>query len=271
MGVLTTMRSLALCTALALALAATAAAELPAGDEVAARINARDDGGSLSQVLEMDLIAKDGSVRTRTAKVLRRWFDGEKRLVFTYLAPTTIRDTAFLVHDFPDVGKDDAQWLYLPALRKSRRIAARDRGQRFLGTDLSYEDMKNETRVSAGDYTWKTLREEACGEHRCLVVEATPRSDDIAHAVGYGGITYWVDSAIWIARKAAYVDPGGRALKTAEISEIREVDGIWTAHRIEVADHQSGHRTVMRSSEVDYASEIREDRFTERALRRGSR
>ncbi len=271
MGVLSTMRSFGLLTALVVGLAASAAAELPAGEEVAARINARDDGGSLSQVLEMDLVAKDGSVRTRTAKVLRRWFDGEKRLVFAYQSPSTIRDTAFLVHDFAEAGKDDAQWLYLPALRKSRRIAARDRGQRFLGTDLSYEDMKNETRVSAADYGWKTLREEACGEHSCLVVEATPRSDDIAHAVGYGGITYWVDSSIWIARKADYVDPGGKALKTATISEIREVDGIWTPHRIEVANHQSGHRTVMRSSEVDYATEIDEDSFTERALRRGIR
>ncbi len=250
---------------------AAAAQELPGGAEVARRINAREDGGAVSRTLEMQLIDKSGHTRTRTARMLRRWFGEEKRLALFYLSPSTIRDTAFLVHDYPEPGRDDAQWLYLPALRKTRRIAARDRGKDFLGTDMSYEDMKNETRVAAADYRWTTLREEACGEATCLVVEAVPVDEDTARAVGYGKITYWVDRALWIARRAEYEDRAGRPKKSAAIGDIRQVDGIWTVHHIEVKSLKSGHRTVFRVSDVDYASEIEEDLFTERALRRGVR
>jgi hypothetical protein len=219
----------------------------------------------------MQLIDKGGGVRVRTARVFRRWFDGERRLALFYLSPTTIRDTAFLVHDYPEKGKDDAQWLYLPALRKSRRIAARDRGKDFLGTDMSYEDMKNETKVAAEDYRWTTLREEACAEARCLVVEAVPIDEETARAVGYGKVTYWVDPGFWIARRVEYEDRAGRPKKSARLSEIRQVDGIWTVHRVEVENHRTRHRTVFVSSEVAYPEEIDADRFTERALRRGIR
>lgn len=244
---------------------------LPEGAEIARRINARDDGSSVQRTLEMELIDKSGHIRKRSARLLRSWFGEEKRLALFYLSPATIRGTAFLVHDFPEADRDDAQWLYLPALRKTRRIAARDRGKDFLGTDMSYEDMKNETRVAAEDYRWTTLREEACGEARCLVVEAVPIDEATARAVGYGKVTYWVDPEVWIARRAEYEDRAGRPKKSARISEIRQVDGIWTAHQIEVKSHKTGHRTVFRISDVDYATEIDADLFTERSLRRGVR
>lgn len=244
---------------------------LPDGVEVARHINARDDGNSAQRTLEMELIDKTGHIRKRSARLLRRWFGEEKRLVLFYLSPATIEGTAFLVHDFPEPGRDDAQWLYLPALRKVRRIAARDRGKSFLGTDMSYEDMKNETKVAVEDYHWTTLREEACGEASCLVVEAVPIDEATARAVGHGKVTYWVDSELWIARRAEYEDRAGRAMKSARIGEIRQVDGIWTAHFIEVETHKTGHRTVFRISDVDYSKEIDADLFTERSLRRGVR
>ncbi len=247
------------------------AKELPPGIEIARHINARDDGAQVTRTLEMVLVDKRGGRRERTARVLRRWFGKEKRLALFYLSPATIRDTAFLVYDYPEPDRDDAQWLYLPALRKTRRIAARDRGKNFLGTDMSYEDMKNETRVAIEDYRWKTLREEPCAEARCLVVDARPVDEETASEIGYQRITYWVDPEIWIARRAEYEDLAGRKKKTATLSEIRLVDGIWTVHRIEVVNHLSGHRTIFTSEDVDYASEVSEDWFTERALRRGVR
>ncbi len=267
---MTILKTFALTLVLIVVSPASAEGELPRGDEVARRVNARDDGDSSRRRLEMKLIAKSGSERVREALVLRRWFDEEKRLAIFYTSPATIRDTAFLVHDFPESGKQDAQWLYLPALRKVRRIAARDRGKSFLGTDMSYEDMKNETRFAADDYVWKTLRREACGDASCLVVEAKPKTEEIGRDVGYGRVLYWIDPSIWIARKAEYEDTAGRPKKTATLSDIREVDGIWTVHSIDVQNHRSGHRTIFRSTEVEYSKELSEDWFTERALRRGA-
>jgi hypothetical protein len=80
-----------------------------------------------------------------------------------------------------------------------------------------------------------------------------------------------VDAEIWTVRRAEYFDPGLRPLKSAELSDIRSVDGIWTTHRVEVANAITGHRTILTFHDVDYATPIDDDLFTERALARGLR
>jgi uncharacterized protein len=254
---------------LAVAAAATAEATWPSGEEVAQRINARDEGEASSRRITMELIDRRGGVRVREALFFRRFFAEEKRTVIFYESPTTVRGTAFLTWDYADADREDVQWLYLPALRKSRRIAASDRGDYFLGTDLTYEDVKKETKVALEDYTWRTLGEEEVDGHRCLRVEAVPVSEAIARELGYGRVEFFVDAEIWMVRRAEYHDRAGRHLKTSRVTEIRHVDGIWTPHRIEVTNHRTGHRTVFTISDVDYDRELPESLFTEPALRRG--
>ena len=143
--------------------AAIAHAELegaPSGREIVSKVNARDEGEFVARRLTMQLIDRRGKERTRETFGYRRYFGDEKRSVIYYLSPANIKDTGFLTFDYADPSKDDDQWLYLPATRKSRRISSSDRGDAFLGTDLSYEDMKKETKVSEEDYTFKTVGEE---------------------------------------------------------------------------------------------------------------
>jgi outer membrane lipoprotein-sorting protein len=242
---------------------------LPDGAEVARRINARDEGLSSSRRIRMELIDKRGSVREREALMYRRFFGEDKRMALFYLSPATIRDTAFLTHDYANVEAEDDYWLYLPALRKVRRIATRDRGKSFLGTDLSFEDVKKETKVSLEEYTWETLREEELEGRRCLVLESIPIDEKTRRELGYGRVVSWVDTENWLIRKAEIYDRADRHLKTSRIREIRQIDGIWTPHLIEVENHKSGHRTVFRIDQVNNAVEIPEDVFTERSLRQG--
>lgn len=245
---------------------------LPSGDEVARRIDARNDGLASSQHVVMKLIDKSGSTRQRDAMLFRRYFGKEKRLAVFFLSPVTIKDTAFLAYDYQQPGRDDDQWLYLPAARRSRRIASSDRGESFLGTDLSYDDVKRETKVSMSDYTRHTLRREAVDGHPCIVVEATPVNDHIARQLGYGKVVFWADDQIWMARKAEYWDTAGRPLKTSHVTEITKVDGIWTPHRIEVDNLQTGHRTVFLFDHVSYdPKKVPKSLFTEQALHRGWR
>jgi outer membrane lipoprotein-sorting protein len=180
-----------------------------------------------------------------------------------------VKGTALLTVDHPEPDRDDDQWLYLPALRRVRRIAASDRGESFLGTDLSYEDVKKETKVGLEDYTWRTLGEGEVEGHRCLEVEAVPVDERRAAELGYGRVVSWVDAEIWMVRRAEYYDRAGRPLKSARVSEIREVDGVWTPHRIEVESRRSGHRTIFTVSDVSYTAAVPEEVFTEAALRRG--
>lgn len=247
----------------------SAQADLPKGDEIARRINARDEGEAVSRTLLMEMVDRRGKKRERETRSFRKYYGPEKRTVFFYLRPKNIKDAAFLTYDYPEANRDDDQWLYLPAMRKVRRISASDRGDYFMGTDLTYEDIKKEAKVGIEDYTWKTVREETVDGHRCYVVESIPVNDKVAKELGYGRVLRWVDAEIWMVRKGEFWDIRGNPLKTVHTRDIRKVDGIWTAHRIEVENQKTGHRTLFTFSEVDYEKGVHDDLFTERALRRG--
>jgi outer membrane lipoprotein-sorting protein len=250
--------------------ARAAEAAWPDGDEIVRRVNARDDGEAVARTLVMELIDPGGASRTRVTRSFRRDFPDERRSVLFFVSPANLKGTALLTWDDPDPGRDDTQWLYLPGLRKSRRIAMSERGRAFLGTDLSFEDMKNETRLSRADYRWRTVGEEAVDGDRCLVVEALPVDERTARELGYGRVLLRIDGERWLPRFAEYWDPRGQPLKTVRLADVRAVDGIWTPHRIEAENLQTGHRTRLEFRDVDYAPELPDDLFTEAALARGA-
>ncbi|NOQ88011.1 MAG: outer membrane lipoprotein-sorting protein [Gammaproteobacteria bacterium] len=242
---------------------------LPTGEQVAKNINARNEGISLSRNMQMILTDKRGKQRIRETIAYRKYFGEEKRTVIHYLSPRNVKKTAFLTYDYPDIDKDDDQWLYLPAMRKVRRISASDRGDYFLGTDLTYEDIKKESKVTLEDYTRNTLRKEDLNGHTTYVIEAIPVNDEIAEELGYGKVIQWVDKNIWMTRKSEFYDSRGKLLKTTLFKDIKQVDSIWTSHRLEVNNHKTGHKTIFNFSNIVYDKEVRDDFFTQRAIRRG--
>jgi outer membrane lipoprotein-sorting protein len=261
------------CSLLGMLAGAPAAGEdaAPQGIEIAQRVNARDDGQRVSRVLTMELIDDNGFTRTRETRSFRRDFEnGERRSVLFFDAPSNLKGTALLTWDDPDPTRDDAQWLYLPTFRKSRRVATSERGRAFLGTDFSFEEIKKETRVSIEDYQWRTVGREEVDGAACFVVEATPVDERTARELGYGRIRMRIDAERWIPRFGEYWDPRGEAIKTIRIAEIRPVQGIWTPHVIEAADLRTGHRTRLVFRDVDYERALPDDLFTEGALARGA-
>jgi hypothetical protein len=217
----------------------------------------------------MELIDKKGKTRARRTFGYRKYYGEEKRSVLFFESPRNVKGTGFLTYDYSDEQQEDNQWLYLPALRKVRRISSSDRGGYFLGTDFSYEDMKKESKLSIEDYHHRTLGVEEVDGHRCFVVEHVPVSEEIARELGYGRVVSSIDPEIWMPRKAEFWDVQQRPLKTVYTREIRQVDGVWTAYRLEAENHKSDHRTFLTLLEVDYDTPVADDVFTERALRRG--
>ena len=243
--------------------------KLPNGDEIAKKINARNEGTSISRTLIMELTDRRGKKRLRKTKGFKKYFGDEKRSIIFYLSPKNIKDTAFLTIDYPEPEKDDNQWLYIPAARKVRRISASNRGDYFLGTDFTYEDIKKETKVALSDYNRTTIGEEVIDGHNCYVIDATPVNNKIAKELGYSKVKQWVDTDIWITRKATMWDVKGNLLKTIYTGNISKVQNIWTMHRMKVENHKTGHQTIFVFKDVDYSRELKDDLFTEQSLRRG--
>jgi hypothetical protein len=109
--------------------------KLPDGDTIAQRINARDEGESVSRDLKMEMTDKRGKTRIRETSGYRKYYGSDKKTIIIYRSPKNVKGTGFLTFDYADTQHDDDQWLYLPAMRKVRRISASDRGDYFLGTD----------------------------------------------------------------------------------------------------------------------------------------
>lgn len=246
---------------------------LPAGNEVVERINAVDDGQHVTSELAMILTDSSGKERKRWVTSYRKYFGDEKKTVLFFREPTNVRGTGFLTYDYPDADKDDDQWLYLPALRKVRRISASNRGDYFLGTDFTYEDIKLAGRVDKDDYTYTVEKQstlEVDGEVvDVLLVEATPKTREIADELSYGKTRLWVNTANWVVVKSEFWDPKGNRLKTYTASDIRQVDGIWTRHQLDIENHLTGHHSRFLFSDVDYQTDVPDRLFTSRALVKG--
>ncbi len=243
------------------------------GGALVARVNDRDEGRFSTRRVTMELIDKRGSKRMRVARFFRMTDGDDRKLAIFYESPKAIKDTAFLTFDYGEGGRDDDQWLYLPALRRTRRIASSDRGSAFLGTDFSYEEVKKGSRIAVEDFRFERaadLDAEVDG-HATVAVRATPVDDDVADELGYSRVVYSIDPAIWMVRRAEYWNLRGEHHKTVDAGEIREVDGIWTAHRIRARNHENGHRTVFTLDEIGYPENLETNLFTERRLRQGWR
>lgn len=233
------------------------------------RVNARDDGEMGQRDIRFDMTNRKGRTRTEETKAYRRYFGKERRTIIFYTDPTNVRGTGFLTYDYPDPSLDDDQWLYLPALRKVRRISASDRGDYFLGTDFTYEDIKKEQKVESTDYDFTLKARETVSGHDVLVVEGTPKSADIAADLGYSKVVWHIDPDIWMSWKTDYFDRNGNALKTTTMESFERIDDILTATSLVAVNHKTGHSTKLTFSNIDYKSDVPEALFTQARLRRG--
>ncbi len=239
------------------------------GKTIAENTYNRDEGISMSRKLIMKLKDKRGKIRVRETVSLRKYFGKEKKIAIFYETPTSVKGTAFLTFDYPEANRDDDQWLYLPALRKTRRISAANRGDYFLGTDLTYEDIKLETRISKEDYTYITLGKENIDGRAMYVVEGTPKNKSISKELGHSKVKFWVDADRWIMRKAESWDVAGNFLKTVEIKDFKKIQNIWTYHTIHVINHKTKHETEFVFKDIVYNGDLSDDYFTEEALVNG--
>jgi predicted RND superfamily exporter protein len=238
-------------------------------NDIVHRVNQVRDGEFVSRKLVMHLTDRRGRERVRETFGFRKYFDDEKRSVIFYRKPTNVKGTAFLTWDYSKVNVDDDQWLYMPAIRKVRRISSSDRGDYFLGTDFTYEDIKLEGKLGIADYDYKLIGEAVENGIRAFKLSSTPKSDEIAKELGYGRTEFWVNSSSWLVTRADFWDPKDELLKSLVVTDIRKIDDIWTRHELAITNHKTGHQSRFVFSEVDYKTSVDDTVFTQRALARG--
>lgn len=213
--------------------------------------------------VSMRLINSQGKERKRVMTLLRKNLGpaGEQRYYIYFHEPADVKGTAFLVWKYP--AREDDRWIFIPAIKLVRRIAADDKRSSFVGSDFTYEDVSGR---EVEDETHSLLGEETLEGRPVFKIESTPKAK-----VDYVRRLSWIDRERGLPLKEEYYDVRGELLRTFTADEVREVDGHWTATRRSMRDAQSGHRTEVIYEEVNYGVGLGEDLFSERYLRRPPR
>jgi hypothetical protein len=253
-------------------LAAPVAAGAPSGEALMRAVDERDEGEDVEWQIEMTLIDRQGQTRTRTARLYRKKFvhanQRQERQVTVFLSPANIRKTGLLSFDNRGQGSDDDIWLYLPALKKLRRIPASERGDNFVGTDFTYEDVKGG--FAWGDYTYTLKGEQNWTDggqsHKVYALEARPRTPALARALGFTRTEILVRPDVALRVQQKFYDAQDNLDRTLTAYDIRQVDGIWTFLRLEAENHETRHKTVMALKSVRYNQKLADDFFNERTL-----
>lgn len=264
------MRSLLIPLSFCLLLSAPANAQNAlSGDAIIERVNARDDGAHVTRNFTLELTDRNGQTRTEKTVSHRRYFGEEKRTIIFYTDPNSVRGTGFLTFDYADPVVDDDQWLYLPALRKVRRISASDRGDYFLGTDFTYEEIKKEQKIEPEDYTFEAKGTEIVDGRELLIVEGIPANEGVARELGVSRVVWRIDPEVWMSRLTDYYDQNGNHARTITLEGVETIDGYITTTQLHVVNHKTGHSTRLTFSNTDYRSDVPENLFTQARLRRG--
>ena len=257
--------ALALATALVLPATIVAAEDLTAR-EIMERVEDRDEGNPSIVDVEMTLIDKSGKTRLREIRAfgIDRG-DDEFQLLF-FLSPADLRDTAFLTYDYDESGKDDDQWLYLPALKKTKRIASSDRSGSFMGSDFSYADL---TSRDLDQYDYTLMKETEVGGFKVWQIESIPRTKQEIKETGYTKSILFVRQDNYVVvRSVGWLKKGGR-LKYMDIKTLEQIDGFWIGTEIHMTTKKGDktlHKTVLRNSNIRFRQELDEYFFTVRQM-----
>ena len=188
------------------------------------------------------------------------------KFLVKFSAPNDIKGTAFLQIEDSD-GEDD-MWIYLPAMKKSRRLVANNKKDSFVGSDFSYGDILL-PRVSL--YRHVLLRSEILDGHDSFVVESTPADDTVKANSGYSRKITWVRKDNFLETKVEYFDLSGRPLKTQRVTnhQIVEPDTQrWIALHRHMTNHQTGHQTILRIVQPTRDAPMPDELFSIRYLER---
>ena len=232
------------------------------GLEIAIAADQRDSGWS-SMRANMEMILEDRSGKTSTRKIETRQLevegDGDKSLSL-FKEPRDVKGTAMLTFSH---GLDpDDQWLYLPALKRVKRISSKNKSGPFMGSEFAFEDLGSQ---EVEKYTYKYLRNEACGEGmQCTVNERIPQYENS----GYSRQISWTDTAEYRPIKIEYYDRKNSLLKTLEFSDYNEYGGYWRASRYRMENHQTGKKTILNWDSFEFGVGLNERDFNQNALKR---
>ncbi len=221
----------------------------------------RETGNDQTSVLTMTLTNASGQTRVREIQQFSKDLGDTEKSIMFFLSPADVRNTSFMNWSY-DGDKADDQWIYLPALKKVKRISSDSKSDYFMGSDFTYDDL-GDRKLSADNH--KLLREETIDNKRCYVVESKSKDEDYM----YSKTITWIDKTNFVGVKKEFYDEDGELLKILSINKVEQIAGFDIITNSEMKNVQRIHSTSIILSEVNINTGISSDKFTERMMMRG--
>lgn len=247
---------------LCLPMLAPAATPQEQGLEIAREMERRDTGfHDFEANMTMLLRNRQGeeSLRTMRNKTLEVADDGDKTLT-VFDEPLDVKGTALL--SFSHKRGDDDQWLYLPALKRVKRIASSNKSGPFMGSEFAYEDIASQ---EVEKYTYQFIGEESFEGKAALLIERYP----VDKNSGYTRQQVWVDKERYIPLKVDYYDRKNTLLKTLVFRGYQAYLGqYWRADQMYMENHQTGKSTLLSWEKYEFRTGLTDGDFNKNSLER---
>ena len=219
----------------------------------------RTNAGSQSYEGLLQVFDAKGKISDKRWTLRRLGSHGDSRMVLRFTLPAEVKGVALLVVNRPDRASD--QWMWTPAIERDLRIALQDRSTRFFGTDFSFEDLEER---DVDQYDYVLLGDETVDGTAHWKVESTPRQSKTSQ---YTRAILWIRKDTYaVARIENFVKQ--QAVRRLTYGDFQQVQGIWTARRMEMADLRRGSRTVLTLDKLQYNVAMNTEDFTLQAIRR---
>ncbi len=218
------------------------------GQELAQKVFDRDRGKNSIFTAQMVLVAKSGNKRNRQFTNKRVMEAGLERRIIRFTAPADIAGTGFLTIEKP--GWETEQFLFLPALRRTRRIVSSQKSSRFVNSDFTYEDME---RHPVDDYVYNLVGTRKMENLDCYALEVRPKEKTKSQ---YSLTFSLIETQSLVPVFVQYFDKKGTHIKTYKVLKLGRVQGIWTESAVSMEDLGKGHKTYIKLESIRYNSDL---------------
>jgi len=245
---------------------AAVSAQTLSGYDIMNKSDKVDEGKTSTYTATMTLTNAKGSVRVRDFIFYKKDFGDVKKSVIVFRSPKDVSGVGYLMWEYKEVDgkkKDSDDWLYMPAMKKVRRISGSDSGGDFMGTDFTYDDIGD--RGLTKD-TFTLAGEENVEGVDCWKVECTAKKSDERNPRRFT----WIRKDNYLVQKTVYYDRQNNIQRELVTSEIKQIDGIWTICKMTMKNLSTNHMTVIELKDIHYNRPMNDSIFTVASVERGA-
>ncbi|NCQ11097.1 MAG: outer membrane lipoprotein-sorting protein [Bacteroidetes bacterium] len=230
--------------------------------QIVEKVYNREVGDDMTSDLTMTLTNSANNERVREIKQFTKDLGKVDKKIMFFQSPADVKNTSFMSWSYDDEGKDDDQWIYLPALKKTKRISSDSKSDYFMGSDFTYDDLGDR---KPNQDVHKIIRQEKLNDEQCYVIESSPIDKDYM----YSKTITWIIKDKWIGLKKEFYDEDKELLKELTVEKYEDINGFLIITHSEMKNKQKDHKTIMELKNVQINSGIEDGKFTERIMTRG--